>query len=140
MGYQTNIVNLDEVRSDVSKEERKESRQKMRLVRENINAHDYCDWSQPISEQAIYLYDRVKNQQYQAQPEEVQQYSNQIKCMQLAFTAGLNPQEANTLPDRLDNIKKLVTCDMMVGNDDDNVTISTYIKTFDDQIQFRKRI
>lgn len=29
---------------------------------------------------------------------------------------------------------------MMTGSDDDNMVISTYIKTFDEQISFRKRI
>jgi hypothetical protein len=37
MGYQTVLKNLDEVRNEVSKEERKETRQKLKIVRDNIN-------------------------------------------------------------------------------------------------------
>jgi len=51
-------------------------RSKMKVIRENIAQAEYCDWTESISEQAVQLYERVRNQQYQAKPEEVQLYNN----------------------------------------------------------------
>jgi hypothetical protein len=140
MGYTTNLRDLHELRNNLSKEERKETRNKLKTIKEKLGEANYCNWGETISTEAVVLFERVR-QGHQTNPEEVQTYSNQIKCMQQGFSAGLNVTESNQLPDKLNEIKKLIDTGMLTKvEDDDNILISTYLRTYDEQIAFRKRI
>jgi hypothetical protein len=48
------------VRSSITKEERKETKEKMGKIRKTLKEADYCDWSEPISTEAVVLFERVR--------------------------------------------------------------------------------
>jgi hypothetical protein len=60
MGYTTNFCDLSALRSSITKEERKETKEEMKEVRESLKGEGYCDWSKPISTEAVVLFERVR--------------------------------------------------------------------------------
>lgn len=63
-----------------------------------------------------------------------------MRCLTAGFAAGLNPQEINQLPEKIEAIRELANMGMLLKQEDDNQLISNYLFTFGDQLKFRKQI
>lgn len=55
-----------------------------------------------------------------------------MRCLTAGFAAGLNPQEINQLPEKIEALRELANMGMLLKQEDDNQLISNYLFTFGD--------
>ncbi len=139
MGYQLTIGSPDEEQR-VRKEEAKALSHALKTVKEQARNGDYCDFSEGISDECLRVFEAIKNRGAQTDEATATRLANQMRCLTTGFAAGLNPQEINDLPAKIEAIRALVKQGMLSPQGDDNKLIANYLSTFGDQLKFRKQI
>ena len=112
----------------------------LKKIKSQINDSNYCDFEEGISDECLRVFEGIRNRGQTTDPETATRLANQMKCLTSGFAAGLNPQEINHLPKKIDAIRELVDKKMIENNEDDNQVILNYLTTFGEQIKFRKQI
>lgn len=135
MGYQITIADPEE---NERKTRDTELTKTLKEVKKHVRDANYCDFSEGISPECVALHDAVKNRNASADPDAAQRLSNQMRCLQAGFAAGLNPQETNDLVNK--DLTALVQAKLLLPNDDPNQLIANYLNQYGDLIAFRKRV
>ena len=121
-------------------EESKQLTKKLKIVKQHARNADYCDFTEGISDECLRVFNDIKTKNISTDEATATRLANQMRCLTAGFAAGLNPQEINDLPNKIEAIRDLAANGMLLPQDDDNQLIGNYLFTFGDQLKFRKQI